>query len=538
MKKNLVYLVVLKPTSHRTSEESLGVAYLAGVLEENNFEVRIRDAWLDSSISTEDIYNEIMDNKDRISFVGTSSYMLSNDVTCDLIKRLTKEGVNVASGGYGPTFEGKKFLNSGSKIVMLGEGESNIVDVASHFSMGLPLIDQIKGIQYMDNEGEIVTTAKAPAIHNLDSIPYPKRPYLDIVKDKKSTVNVLTSRGCKGACTFCSISAFLGKQDSPRWRARSIDNIIPELVQLQNQGATTIKFIDDSFIENERDGEWCRQFAEAVKDNGITMDFRGSIRADKVTADIMSNLRDAGFFSFSCGIENGSPTALKRMAKLASIEDNERALQIFKDNGIYVQAGFILFDNKTTMTELKENYNFMNKYKWLVSKGIFSEMFAAVGTQFTKSAGLENDNKFASNNIYQIEDEQARKVYTYMKKWQAHHSKVYDMVIDPISAPKAIPVPNMKKYYDLMVQMKTIDLDFMRDIISAVELGHNPEEVYANYETQYTDTFRSIMHTAAEYYNFDGLDYNAGTNGFLLNGGQKDVVIAKDAKAKDEMNCV
>jgi len=538
MKKNLVYLVVLKPTSHRTSEESLGVAYLASVLEEANFEVRIRDAWLNSSITTEDIYDEIIKNKERISFVGTSSYMLNNGVTCDLIKRLNDNGISVASGGYGPTFEGEMFLKSGSKIVMLGEGEGNIVDVATHFSIGLPQINQIKGIQYLDNDGNIKTTEKSPAVHDLDTIPFPKRPYLDIVKNKHSTVNVLTSRGCKGACTFCSIAAFLGKQDSPRWRARSIENIISELKELQKQGVSTIKFIDDSFIENERDGNWCKEFARQVHENGINMDFRGSIRADKVSEDVMSNLKDAGFFSFSCGIENGSPTALKRMAKLASIEDNEKALQIFKDNGIYVQAGFILFDNKTTMQELKENYAFMNKHKWLVSKGIFSEMFAAVGTQFTKNAGLENDNKFASNNIYQIEDEESRQVYTYMKKWQAHHSKVYDMVIDPISAPKAIPVPNMSKYYDLMIKMKTIDLDFMRDLISCVENKQNPEELYAKYESKYTSFMQEIMQQVAEYYNQDGLDYNAGANGFLLNGGQKDIVISKDKKAKDEMNCV
>lgn len=30
--KNKIYLIVLKPTSHRTAEESLGIQYLASVL--------------------------------------------------------------------------------------------------------------------------------------------------------------------------------------------------------------------------------------------------------------------------------------------------------------------------------------------------------------------------------------------------------------------------------------------------------------------------------------------------------------------------
>jgi len=533
--KNLVYLVVLKPSSHRTSEESLGVAYLASVLENAKYTVKIRDAWLDTSINTDDIYNEIIKDKDQVCFVGTSSYMLSNDATCDFISKLSKENISVASGGYGPTFEPEKFLSSGSKIVMVGEGESNIVDVADHFRRGLPLIDKIRGIQYLDKDGKIVTTEPCKAEHDLDVIPYPKRMYLDLVKRKHSTVNVLTSRGCKGACTFCSISAFLGKQNSPRWRSRTIQNIIPELLELQKKGARTIKFIDDSFIENERDGEWCKEFADAIKANGINMSFRGSIRADKVSEDVISNLKKAGFFSFSCGIENGSPSALKRMAKMASVEDNKKALKVFKDNGIYVQAGYILFDNKTTMTELKENYEFMNEYKWLVSKGIFSEMYAAVGTTFTKNNVEKNEEKFASNLQYKVENEDARQVYTYMKKWQAHHSKVYDMVIDPISAPKDIPVEEMKKYYDLMVEMKEIDLSFMKNVIDGVESKQDIDSLYSEYEEKYSDRFAEIMDQATTYYQNDGLDYDAAENGFLLNN-VKDRI--KDTKTKDEMNCV
>ena len=36
-------------------------------------------------------------------------------------------------------------------------------------------------------------------------------------------------------------------------------------------------------------------------------------------------LKEAGFHSFACGIKNGSNTALKRMNKSASLEDNKRA---------------------------------------------------------------------------------------------------------------------------------------------------------------------------------------------------------------------
>ena len=37
-----------------------------------------------------------------------------------------------------------------------------------------------------------------------------------------------------------------------------------------------------------------------------------------------------------------------------------------------------------TFEELKENYEFLREYDWIITKGIFSEMFAADGTLYTE----------------------------------------------------------------------------------------------------------------------------------------------------------
>lgn len=512
--KNLIYLVTLKPSSHRTAEESLGIQYLASSLVKSGFRVKVRDAWLDCSLDVSDVEREIVGDSEEVLFVGTSSYMLNNQPTCELISKLASRNIAVVSGGYGPTFEPEMFLTSGASIVTIGEGERTIVEIANFFKNSDVSLSEIDGIVYKDRN-EIKVTKKRKLIENLDTLPYPQRPYLSIVRDRHSTVNVLSSRGCMGACTFCSISAFVGKQIGSRWRSRSIDNIIGELKELQKYGISTVKFIDDSLIENERDEEWCRQFAQAITDNGIKLNFRASIRADKVSEGIVKNLKNAGFFSYSCGIENGSPIALKRMCKLASLKDNENALKIFAKNGIYVQAGFILFDDKTTMQELKQNYNFLSKNISMVSKGIFSEMYAAVGTVFTKNANLENSEKYSSNNLYTVVDDDARSVYNYLKKWQGHHSKVYDMVIDPISAPKDIPVSEMKKYHKLMVVMKRIDLNFMKDLIISVDNDLNLDKLYNLYDLKYSNQFEKVEKIATQYYNQDGLRYDANINGFL-----------------------
>ena len=145
------------------------------------------------------------------------------------------------------------------------------------------------------------------------------------------------------------------------------------------------------------------------------------------------------------------------MNKSASLEDNKRALDILKKHGIYVQAGFILFDDNTTFEELKENYEFLREYDWIITKGIFSEMFAADGTLYTEKLKKEDKivkNDVYDNNKYEIVDPKVKLTYNALKKWHKSHMKLYDMIIDPISAPKAIDETGEKSFYDLFYQLK------------------------------------------------------------------------------------
>ena len=68
---------------------------------------------------------------------------------------------------------------------------------------------------------------------------------MNMAKDRKSTVNILTARGCMGNCLFCSVNAFNKLSNGRKWRGRSVDSIVDELEQLQNMGVKYIKVIDD-----------------------------------------------------------------------------------------------------------------------------------------------------------------------------------------------------------------------------------------------------------------------------------------------------
>lgn len=183
----------------------------------------------------------------------------------------------------------------------------------------------------------------------------------------------------------------------------------------------------------------------------------------------MSELARAGFFSFSCGIENFSATALRRMAKRADPAQNRRALDIFRSHGIYVQAGHILFDDRTSLEELEENHSGMREYQWTISKGIFTEMYAAAGTNFTRRlnrrGALQIQEDALGNTRYDLLDERVRPVYSSLKRWHKAHSAVYDKAIDPLSAPKALDPPELARLHEFAVRLRGRDLDVLRGLL-------------------------------------------------------------------------
>ena len=521
MKNKKVILTTLSPKTHRTSEENLGIEYLKSSLAKENYDVEIIDAWL-NELDVDTVYKRIISQENNLLFVGISSYMSNTAPTVELISMLKKYNPNIkiVCGGFGPTFYPEDYLKSGSDCVIRGEGEKAIVEVANCFKENKEPY-QVKNVGFINSEGKVILNSMECLNDNLDSLPFPSRDTMDVVLKKKSSVNIITARGCSGNCEFCSVISFFRLSDGKIWRTRSISNIVDEIELLSLQGIKYIKIVDDSFVDGIRDEEWCKEFADEIERRNIKVKLRGQIRADKVSDSILYNLKRAGFFSFACGIENGSSSALARMNKKATLEDNKNALELFKKHGYIVQMGYILFDKETTYQELVENYHFMNEYDFAVTKGIFSEMFSAEGTKL--NTRLRSENKLQesdfinNNNKYTIDDVIVNKIYQALKIWHKSHSEIYDMTIDPLTAPKAISEIDMQEFYKHAMQLKKYDLLLFKMILK--EIKNNPQmdiNQFINeciYKT--ADDYELIKQNVKKLYKKCELCYNAEANPFI-----------------------
>lgn len=516
-----VVLATPPPITHRTAEENLGLGYLASSLRNQGNEVSIVDGWL-HGLSSHQLAEEILKNPPT-SFVGFSCYRSNMERTMEVASILRGSGLDVpiVVGGYGPTFHADEFLSAGFDIVVRGEGEETIVELLKYFEHGTTDLSEIKGISYV-KDGEFVHNDMRPLKLDIDNITFPSRDTLGLAVKRRSPVHITSARGCQAHCVFCSIVSFQRLSEGPQWRQRSIKNFVDELGMLNKQGVKFFKVIDDSFIEPPRDAQWCKELADEIRSRGLDVKLRGSIRADRVSEDIVKELKRAGFFAFSCGIENGSQSALKRMGKSAKLEDNLKALTIFEKHGIYVQAGHILFDHGTTIDELEENYQFLLAYKWTILKGIFTEMYAADGTPFTKL--LENKSMLApdknglGNNQYEVQDPRARIVYKALKMWHKSHIGIYDMTIDAISAPKALSKEELALFHPLCVELREKDLEVMREILDQVHEGLLEEDVleltHAKIESS-RDWYDRFQKKVLQAYDRTGLVYDADKNPFI-----------------------
>lgn len=507
MQKPLVILVTTATSSNKTAEENLGLAYLAATCRENKMEVVIVDGWLEE-LTSDEIIDRILSERKPL-LVGFSCNLLTGDAAISIVNQLKmkKYPAPFIAGGFAPTLNPRKFLDSGFDFVALAEGEETIKGFSDYLLYGKPAVAEISGLCYYD-ELHNLCFKKPTCRTELDELPFPSRDTMDYVIKHKIPVSISTTRGCKASCLFCSIAAYWRTADGPRWRGRSVNNIVDELEQLYHKGVRYFKFVDDSFIEPPRGAEWCNRFADEIHKRGLDIRFRITMRADRVSEESIAALCRAGCDSIVCGVENFNDEALRRMGKKADSRQNTEALDILKKHNIYVLHGFILFDYATTLVELRENYEVLKEYSWAICKGIFSEMYAATGTRYTellRKKGLIYSDERYENYSYEIKDVKAQMVYRALKDWHISHNKIYDMMVEPINKPRVLSDSGLAAFYSLYIDVRKRDLDFMGKVLDLVENNAEQERL----DDFVRKTINDSMHWFEDYGNKVELLYNS-----------------------------
>lgn len=405
----------------------LFTGYIASVLRENKIKVEIINAHL-HDWSTEQTITHLSNKSFRLLCVHTVYLWERTQDIFDMLSTLRAKGLtaHINLYGYYPTFAYKKILGDFSFIdsITVGEPEFTTLDLARHILSFLDrsantfishkltkkdnntppftppsqggvnqktflyhpaqgqdrevpnlFLDEIKipGLAFRDRNGKVVFHPRPP-IQDLDKLPYPARPDMNLYQQKGIVTYIQGSRGCYGHCTFCYLNPFYGQTN--QWRARSAKNVFDEILKLYTEHSiSTFYFSDANFFGPGKTGkERAITLAELILTHDLNIRFGFECRANDIEEFTLSRLVMAGLTNVFLGLESGDPASLNRFKKHTTVEENKRAIQLLREYGIEPTFGFIMFEPNSTLVSVRNNFEFLKEMDIMITPAVTAHL--------------------------------------------------------------------------------------------------------------------------------------------------------------------
>lgn len=365
----------------------LGIAYMAGVLQENHIDVEILDASAED-MDFKDVEKELLKRKpDLVALTALTPTIGRALETAQVVKETLPDSI-VVMGGYHPTFNFIETLEDENvDIVIRGEGEYIMLNLVQALENQSSLHD-VKEIVFEDkNSKEIVVNPEAPLIQDLDELPFPALNLLPMKKYRLLDMDthmttMITTRGCPMQCSFCSSAAMHGK----KIRERSVENIVDEIEYLKtNYDIDTIAFMDDTFTLKKRK---VMAICDEILKRNIEIMWGCTSRVDTLDEKLLKKMKEAGCITIFIGVESADQQQLDNMCKNTTIAKIENAFKIAHKLKIRTIASVALGMPGDTKEIMNKTVKFVHKLK--PNYAIYSLATPYPGTRFYKEAFEKN----------------------------------------------------------------------------------------------------------------------------------------------------
>jgi len=307
---------------------NLGLLYLGAIAQDLGHQVKL------STINKYDIKGSL--KRYDPDLVGISCM----DAQYQAAKRITEDikdydqTVKVAWGGYFPTFHTETVLEeTEADYVFVGEAEATWRRFLNQRQEG-----SFDGRRVIKSEGR-VDLANLPNIYERDLYPLP--------------AGILTSRGCPGRCSFCSIRNFYRNQT----QEKEISRVIEEIKALRDRGHKLIRIRDDDFFF---DGSRVKKLAKSIIEEDLDLIFSCQARIKELleNKDLLGLLERAGFRMISVGVQNFQQSVLDKYNVNFSSETARKLLKFYEEyeGNISLRMYYIVDCSDTENIEFTRNY--------------------------------------------------------------------------------------------------------------------------------------------------------------------------------------
>ena len=331
-----------------------GLAVLAACIEQAGFKVKILDTYAEQ-LAVDDVKEYLKNNYDEPRFIGLTSSTVNVKqayVVSDICKKLWPNAKMIFGGVHATSKPEEPLKNNAAHFVVRGEAEYTFVDLIKGHSL-----KEIKGLTYFNENKEIVHNQEGEFV-DLDKLPMPAyhlipmHKYFPAVGSYKRlpAMNVVTSRGCPGKCTFCY------QPFGNALRQRSPRKIVDEIKLLvEKYGTKEICFYDDNFTTFKHK---TREFCNILLEEKIDISWICFARVDWIDIDLLKLMKKAGCHQILFGAESGNQQILNNIRKNITPEKIKNAVRAAQEADIDCRVTFLFGCPGETEETMEETIKF------------------------------------------------------------------------------------------------------------------------------------------------------------------------------------
>ncbi|MEO5355788.1 MAG: radical SAM protein [Nitrospirae bacterium YQR-1] len=316
----------------------LSLVYIATLLKDNGYDVRVTDAPAEG-INLTGLKVIIDSFRPEVVILSTGTPSIDNDLAVvSLIKTMNPAITTVVIGTHVTVLDKQVLAQRPDlDIVIRNEPEITALETVNNLNN----LAEVRGITYRGAGGNIIRNEDREFSSELDRLPFPDWSMINInsyLLPLKATafLMVMPLRGCHFPCTFCTSRTYYGK----KIRFRQVASIIEEIrADIEKYAVHDYFFWAETFTANPA---FVKELCMGLIESKLKISWVCNSRIDTVNEELLYLMRRAGCWMISFGIESVNSEVLKGVRKNIEYEQIKNTLSIAKKTGI-LTSGHIIF---------------------------------------------------------------------------------------------------------------------------------------------------------------------------------------------------
>lgn len=341
-----------------------GIAYLAAYLLSKGEEVEVIDALSEGinnikkgknktkvGLSDREIEKRIRHFQPDVVGITSMFTAFAHDAhnLAALVKRINPKIKVILGGAHACISPELSIKDKNIDIVVKGEGEVTLWEI-------IRALKEKKDYHYLKGTvtkrgKSIIVNDPREYIKDLDILPFPAyhllplERYFEAAKDSPYLMysqmsGIISSRGCPGDCSYCSIHSVWGHS----WRGRSPKNVVDEMEFLiKTYGVKEFSFLDDSVAcSKPRMEKICDEMIE--RRLGIKWSTPNGISHWTLDELLLDKMKASGCYRITFGIESGNLKTREFIGwkKNFSLEQAKKITKYANRIGLWTISTFII----------------------------------------------------------------------------------------------------------------------------------------------------------------------------------------------------